>query len=162
MNRSFLVVATCLLVAAFSLSGCKMVTLKESQPEKPCINVADYPDSVILQKIQDPCKVYRILASVPKMAIALDYYTYADFHNKAVHWINTLRLASSVSAKAVKDVMLVEIGKVNKKVGAVAFILSDTMLAFDDEVVFGSDDIKILIMAIQGVDEQAKMMSMFQ
>lgn len=155
-----------ILTIAITMSGCKFVQLNtnsaEGGPAQPCYDQAQYPDSQILKSLDDPCKIYDLLATIPTMGIALDNYTYDDLHAKIVSWVSTMRVSTSLSAKSVKDVIMMELLRVNKRAGIIVFVLSDAMLKFSDDVVFESDDIELIILALESIDRRCKLMNMGQ
>ena len=146
-------------ISIFLFIGC--VTFKPIN--KPlCINPADYPNSLIIQTLGEACEAHEWLVTIAEVGVAMDSFTYEDLHNKIVKWIDILSTANAISAKSVKDVILKELARIDKKVAAGLWVVSGKFLAFDDEAVFGSDDIGLLILSLKDIDRKTRAITVFK
>ncbi len=154
-----------LLVSVTLIMGCKTswVTLKKSED---CIDRTQYPNSLILAKIPHVCRFHSVFVAAVQADAVLSRWNSDDF-DRFHAWIgNKVRYldgARFVSAAMVKNVILGKLAEYNDVLGAGAFILTDTLLAFSDEMIFEeSDDLKVLKLALKDLDLKMRALALFQ
>lgn len=157
------------LFLLLGFTACKQSFVKVKTTEaKPCINKADYPNSIILEQLEDPCMVHKVVVTSIKTGVVLEEWRVKDLRLTVALWKNRLEQATRVSAKTVKDVIIKKFIVTNKelennkKIGAAVFVISEAFLEFSDDIIFESDDIKILILALDDVDRQLAAMEIFE
>ena len=155
MKKCILIVTLCLF-ALSGLTGCKYVQLKKEA--EPCIDVAQYPNSIILETLgpEAACQTHKALVTISKGSIMMDEITYAELHLEILRWKDALSGANSVTAKSVKDVVIARLMKINKKLGVALFVVSESFMAFSDDTILGLDDVRVLILSLDDIDKQCK------
>jgi hypothetical protein len=151
----YCIIALCLIIA-----GC--VTLKQPIAEENCIDPANYPNSEILKRLDNPCATHKMLVTAVQTGVLLEAIEYEEMEKTIDAIDEKLATAEVVMAGNVKLVLVRLIGETNKKAGAVALLLSNTFLEFPDEVPFFKSDIALLRLALADLKVQLKALTLLQ
>jgi hypothetical protein len=134
------------LVPVF-ITSCQFVNIKGFN-DNSCVDVTKYPNSLILKKLKNPCGTYSILIAVIKTQIRVDKYTVNEYTTWAKKQKALLVKINNISARTIKEVVGNKIIKMNNQIGYGVFAISDILLEFSDETIFKSDDITLIILAL--------------
>jgi hypothetical protein len=151
----YCIIALCLIIA-----GC--VTLKQPVAEESCIDHANYPNSEILKRLDNPCATHKMIVTAVQSGVLLEAIEYEEMEKTIDAIDEKLATADVVMAGNVKLVLVRLIGETNKKAGAVALLLSNTFLEFPDEVPFFKSDIALLRLALADLKVQLKALTLLQ
>ena len=150
----------CIIVLCLIIAGC--VTLKQPVAEENCIDPANYPNSEILKRLDNPCATHKMLVTAVQTGVLLEAVEYEEMEKTIDAIDEKLATADVVMAGNVKLVLVRLIGETNKKAGAVALLLSNTFLEFPDEVPFFKSDIALLRLALADLKVQLKALTLLQ
>ena len=116
-------------------------------------------NSLIAQKIKNPCAAQRILGIMAKLPAIQWQKEYTDAFDE---WSNRILTAinSWISYKGLQDMVIMEISKLNAKVGMTMMVVSSGILVFDDTSPILPMDIKLIKASL--VDLRAQVAQMAQ
>lgn len=143
---------TIMIVALImALCSCSMLPTNEE-----CLDPADYPNSVILQVLDQPCATHKLLVTFAKSAVVLDRISYDDMIRGLNNWAYALELLENVTAGDVKNDIISFVSRYNIETGVMFMIVSDTLELFPDSAVFENSDIKLLRLSIIDIKRHIK------
>lgn len=115
-------------------------------------------NSLIAQRIPDPCQAQKLLGTAAKLGVVWEAYEVEQFDEWALLVENYLR-----SGVTYNDLMLyvsAEVAKLNKKLGGTFIILGDLILKFPDKTLIMEKDITLALMCIEDLRAQVAKMKL--
>ena len=116
-------------------------------------------NSLIASVISNPCTAKRILGTLVKLPAVQWEGSYTTAFNI---WADRIESAigAGISPKALQDLVIAEVAKLNKKVGMTIMILSDGLLVFKEDQIFLPKDREMLLALIGYLKDQVHMMEL--
>ena len=144
-----------IILISVLMSGC----IKIKNVNEDCIDPQAYPNSVILKTLPNPCKTHDILVTIAELGIILNAVQYTELEEKLNEWIYNISKAQSIAAGNLKSALASFLVRYNHKLGQKLIAVSSILLEFDDSIKFEGDDLKVIIMCMEDIKRQAKMIS---
>ena len=131
-------------VVIFTAFGCASLHLNNSAPCDIYAKFGATPEnSMIAEKITDPCEASRIISLAAKLPVIQFEKEYVKGFNI---WYSYTRsyIAGGVTYKSVQDMILLKIAQLNFKAGMTLFILSDDLLVFNNARIIKPKDVQLM------------------
>lgn len=102
--------------------------------------------AIIPQYIKNPCAAQSLIVSIARGGIVLEAYQVEEY----AAWVETAKgyIKIGLSVATVKLYVGAQVAKLNRKFGAMYFILSDLFLVLPDTALVEADDVRLIIASL--------------
>ena len=114
-------------------------------------------NSIIAKRIKDPCQAKRLIIMAAKLPAIEWEKKYTVEFEKWAAFIEA-RLEDGITYAELQDIVIIEIAKLNKKVGMALLVVSDAIFVFDDNTKILEIDMAMLKALIQDLRREVKLM----
>lgn len=132
-------------------NGCAGLTVQGPNPFEEDPNCTIYADmkidpatstGVIPKYIKNPCAAQSIVVSIARSGVALEAYQVEEY----AAWVEEAKkyIKIGLSSQTVKLYIGAQVSKLNRKFGAMYFILSDLFLVIPDAAIIAQDDVTLI------------------
>ncbi len=116
-------------------------------------------NSLIAEKIENPCRALRLITVAAKSPALFD----DDYVEKFNEWSTKVEefVQGNVTYSDFQDLILVEVAKLNRRVGGVFLIISSDIFLFDEQGLFLPKDVELVLALIDYLQEEVSELSLY-
>lgn len=145
------------VLLAVMVAGCGLQIVSPFDQE---CTVCEGKNSIICERLPNPCATYELLAVVAQEGVVLESYTVEQFETWVDDAMDVVR--SGMTTADLEALIMGEIIKrFNAKVGGTVLVLSSSFLRFEGNEILKADDVILLDQAAEDLKKRVRRMAIF-